>query len=59
VRDSLVALHCYTTAQAIEDSSNQALLGDFCRKMGRETNQGEVGLVIGDEYLAITDFVKE
>jgi len=27
--------------------------------MGRETNQGEVGLVIADEYLAITDFTEE
>jgi hypothetical protein len=30
-------------------------LGSFCRRMGRETNQGEVGLVIGDEYIAIRD----
>ena len=34
-------------------------LGDFCRTMGRETNQGEVGLVVGDEYFAMRDFVKE
>jgi len=27
--------------------------------MGRETNQGEVGLVVADEYFAIGDFVKE
>lgn len=24
-------------------------------RMGRETNQGEIGLVIGVEYFAITD----
>ena len=40
----------------MENPENQALLGAFCRKMGREANQGEVGLVIADEYLAITDF---
>jgi hypothetical protein len=45
--------------EAIDDANNQALLGAFCRKMGREANQGEVGLVIADEYLAITDFTKE
>jgi hypothetical protein len=33
-----------------------AALGDFCRKLGRETRQGEVGLVAGDEYFAIRDF---
>jgi hypothetical protein len=27
-----------------------------CRKLGRETHQGEVGLVPGDEYFAIRDF---
>jgi hypothetical protein len=26
------------------------------RRMGREASQGEVGLVIGDEYFAIRDF---
>jgi hypothetical protein len=29
------------------------------RRMGREAHQGEVGLVIGDEYLAFRDFSKE
>jgi hypothetical protein len=27
--------------------------------MGREAHQGEIGLVIGDEYLAFRDFSKE
>jgi hypothetical protein len=27
--------------------------------MGREVHQGEIGLVIGDEYLAFRDFSKE
>jgi hypothetical protein len=47
------------TPEAMENPQNQASLGAFCRKMGRETNQGEVGLVIADEYLAITDFTEE
>ena len=34
-------------------------LGSCCRKMGREGGQGEVGLVIGDEYFAIRDFAEE
>ena len=28
----------------------------FCRRMGKDTNQGEIGLVIDGEYLAITDY---
>ena len=35
-----------------------AALGDFCRKLGREARQGEVGLVVGDEYFAIRDFTE-
>ena len=56
VADEPVVIQCYTTPQAIEAASNLAELGAFCRKMGRETRQGEVGLVIGDEYFAIQDF---
>ncbi len=58
VEDEPVVIHCYTTPQAIEAADNLAALGEFCRMMGRETNQGEVGLVIGDEYFAIQDFTE-
>jgi hypothetical protein len=44
---------------AIQDARNLAELGSFCRKMGREARQGEVGLVVGDEYFAIRDFAQE
>lgn len=56
VRDRPVVVHCYARPQDIEDTDNLAALGSFCRRMGRETKQGEVGLVIDNEYLAITDF---
>ena len=59
VRDEPVVIHCYTTPDDIQDSANLAELGDFCRQMGREANQGEVGLVVGDEYFAIRDFGAE
>jgi hypothetical protein len=36
--------------------TNLAELGSFCRKMRREGRQGEIGLVIGDEYVAVRDF---
>jgi hypothetical protein len=57
VNDEPVVVHCYTTPVDIEDSENLAELGSFCRTMGREAHQGEVGLVVGEEYFAIRDFV--
>jgi len=59
VKDEPVMIHCYMTPEAISDRTNQAELGRFCRRMGREMNQGEIGLVIGDEYFAVTDFSEE
>ena len=56
VKDEPVVVHCYTTPAQIEDQRNLAELGSFCRKLGREARQGEVGLVVGDEYFAIRDF---
>ena len=52
-------VHCYTPPADIHDDRNLADLGGFCRKMGREARQGEIGLVIGDEYFAIRDFGEE
>ncbi|MGH7685737.1 MAG: hypothetical protein ACREN2_02810 [Candidatus Dormibacteria bacterium] len=59
VTDEPVVVHCYTTPADIQDDTNLAALGAFCRKMGRETRQGEIGLVVGDEYFAIREFEEE
>lgn len=59
VRDEPVVIHCYTTPGDINDPRNLEELGNFCRMIGRETKQGEVGLVIGDEYVTIRDFAVE
>jgi len=59
VTDEPVVVHCYTTPAAIQDAGNLAELGRFCRSMGREAHQGEIGLVVGDEYFAIHDFAEE
>jgi hypothetical protein len=58
VKDEPVVVHCYTTPATIEDSRNLAELGAFRRRMGRDARQGEVGLVVGDEYFAIWDFAE-
>jgi hypothetical protein len=59
VKDEPVVVHCYTTPSDIQDRANLAELGRFCRTMGRDARQGEVGLVIGDEYFAIREFSVE
>jgi hypothetical protein len=59
VMDEPVVVHCYTTPDDIEDASKLDALGAFCRGLGRETRQGEIGLVVGDEYFAIRDFAEE
>lgn len=59
VRDEPVVVHCYTTPGQIEDPGNLSHLGSVWRAMGRSARQGEVGLVIGDEYFAIREFTTE
>ncbi len=59
IKDHPAVIHCYMTPSDIHDSAKQRELGEFCRRMGRETNQGEIGLVIGDEYFAIRDFSED
>jgi len=59
VKDEPVVVHCYTTPADIEDVRNLVQLGGFCRKMGNHARQGEVVLVVGDEYFAIRDFAEE
>jgi len=56
VKDEPVVVHCYTTPADVQDQRKLGEVGRFCRQMGREAHQGEVGLVIGDEYFAIRDF---
>ena len=59
IKDAPIVIHCYTTPKEIADPDHLSLLGHFCRRMGREAHQGEIGLVIGDEYLAFRDFSQE
>ncbi len=59
VKDEPVVIHCYTTPVDIQNPQKLAELASFCRMMGRDARQGEIGLVIGDEYLAIRDFAEE
>jgi hypothetical protein len=46
---------CYADPRAMTSSARSELRA-FLHRMGRETNQGEVGIVIGDNYYGITEF---
>ena len=59
IKDEPYIVHCYMEPEAIESEKNLMELGSFCRQMGRETNQGEIGLIIADEYFAIRKFGEE
>ena len=43
VMDQPVVIHCYTTPAEISDADRLSQLGSFCRRMGREAQQGEEG----------------
>jgi hypothetical protein len=59
VFDEPVVIHCYVSEADIENDDKLSELGRFCRRLGRETNQGEVGLIIADEYIAIRNFEED
>lgn len=59
VFDEPIVIHCYTTPGEVTDIANLAEIGAFCRLLGRGGRQGEVGLVIGDEYFAFRDFAED
>ena len=63
IRDQPVIIHCYAAEENLQPREGQTdpleELGRFCRMMGQETRQGEVGLVVADHYIAFTDFDEE
>ena len=50
-----VPVHCYASREDLDDREKLEALATFCRRLGRETKQKEVALVIGDEYFALRD----
>ena len=45
----------YIPEEALTDAA-VASLRAFLHRMGREARQGEIGVVIGNEYFGITDY---
>jgi hypothetical protein len=55
--DEPVVIHCYTNESTLDE--NAAELRKFLTRMGEQTNQGAVGLVIDRDYLEIRFPVKK
>jgi hypothetical protein len=49
---------CYADPAALTVTARSRLRA-FLHRLGRETSQGEVGIVIGDKYYGITEFDSE
>ena len=58
VFDDTVTATCYVPATAL-DAATRATLRAFLHRLGRDENQGEVGVVIRSEYFGITEFDQE
>lgn len=56
VRDTPILLHCYVTEEEAHDQTLLPKVGAFCRKMGRETHQGAVILLIDGEMHTFKNF---
>ena len=63
IRDQPVILLCDAAEDQLSPQVGQPdpleELGRFCRRMGRESRQGEVGMVVADHYIAFTDLDEE
>lgn len=53
LRETMVPIQCHAPVKALKDAKKRAELAAFCRRMGQQTKQDEVGLVIGPNYHAI------
>ncbi len=59
IREAVVLVHCYVRGSQIDDPERLKALARFLHRMGAETNQGEVGIVIGDVFHRIRRFTQE
>lgn len=56
VFDDTVVVQCYTTPKDVQTPAKMKKVAAFCDRMRVEAKQGEVGLVIADEYFAFRNF---
>lgn len=56
IRDFPILVHCYVTEDQLQERKLLTKLANFCRRMGRDTRQGEVALLIDGVFHSFTDF---
>ncbi len=56
IRESVVLIHSYATEAKANDEKRIRTLAEFLHRMGRETNQGEVAVVIDGVFHRIQKF---
>jgi hypothetical protein len=54
--DEPTVVTCYAARTLLEEPEVQTALRAFLHRLGRETRQGEVGIVVEGTYYGITDF---
>jgi len=55
IYDETVVVFTYASARDVHGNSGEALFG-FLSRLGRETNQGEVGVLFDGAYYGIQEF---
>ena len=56
LHDKPILIESYVERERLEDEATLKKLLEFCKRMGRETNQHAVGLVVNSVFHEITDF---
>jgi hypothetical protein len=56
ITEEIILVHCYARSSHVNDEARVRQLAEFLHRMGRETNQGEVVVVIGDVLHRIRRF---
>jgi hypothetical protein len=56
ITEEVILIHSYARTSHVNDEARIKRLASFLHRMGRETNQGEVAVVIGDVFHRIRRF---
>jgi hypothetical protein len=56
VKEEVHLLHSYATSKAATNLDNFKQLANFLHRLGREADQGEIGLIIKDTFHRITEY---
>ncbi len=56
ITEEIILVHCYARSSHVNDEARLRQLAEFLHRLGRETNQGEVVVVIGDVLHRIRRF---